>query len=69
MKAGSLYRHYKGTVYQFLGLAKLESDLTTVVLYRQFDTPTGQVWVRPLTEWSQVVTHNGQQVNRFSIYQ
>lgn len=69
MKVGSLYRHYKGSVYQLIGIGKNERDLTVVVLYKRFDTPDNQIWVRPLEEWHQLVLHNGQQVNRFTVYQ
>lgn len=45
-----IYRHYKGGEYTLLGIAKLESDLTDMAIYKKAyvdDT----VYVRPLEEF------------------
>lgn len=46
----AIYRHYKGGQYTLLGVAKLESDLTDMAIYKRAyvdDT----VYVRPLEEF------------------
>ena len=40
------YRHYKGGVYDLIGEAILESDLTPMIVYRAAD---GRLWIRPQT--------------------
>lgn len=64
MKFGSVYRHFKGGIYEVLHLATLESSLTPVIVYRQLHTD--KVWVRPIAEWYELVECNGIQVRRFT---
>nr|DAU27286.1 MAG TPA: Protein of unknown function (DUF1653) [Caudoviricetes sp.] len=45
-----VYRHYKGGDYSLLGVAKLESDLTEMAIYRKIGTD--DVYVRPLSEFN-----------------
>lgn len=46
-----IYRHYKGGEYTLLGLAKLESDLTDMAIYKKAYVDTDTVYVRPLEEF------------------
>ena len=46
-----IYRHYKGGDYTLLGLAKLESDLTDMAIYKKLGTD--EVFVRPLSEFKE----------------
>ena len=46
-----IYRHYKGGEYTFLGVAKLESDLTDMAIYKKAYVDTDTVFVRPLEEF------------------
>lgn len=46
-----IYRYYKGGEYVFLGVAKLESDLTDMVIYKKAYINTDIVFVRPLEEF------------------
>lgn len=47
----AIYRHYKGGEYTLLGLAKLESDLTDMAIYKKAYVDTDTVYVRPLEEF------------------
>ena len=46
-----VYRHYKGGEYTLLGIAKLESDLTDMAIYKRAYVDTDTVYVRPLEEF------------------
>lgn len=43
----AIYRHYKGGEYTLLGVAKLESDLTDMAIYKKAYVDTEMVFVRP----------------------
>lgn len=47
----AIYRHYKGGEYTLLGVAKLESDLTDMAIYKKAYIDTEMVFVRPLEEF------------------
>lgn len=47
----AIYRHYKGGEYTLLGIAKLESDLTDMAIYKRAYVDTDTVFVRPLEEF------------------
>lgn len=46
-----IYKHYKGGEYTLLGIAKLEPDLTDMVIYKKAFVDTDEVFVRPLSEF------------------
>lgn len=46
-----IYRHYKGGEYTFLGIAKLEADLTDMAIYKKAYVEDDTVFVRPLKEF------------------
>ena len=48
-----IYRYYKGGEYTLLGLAKLESDLTDMAIYKKAYVDTDTVFVRPLSEFKE----------------
>ena len=47
----AIYRHYKSGEYTLLGVAKLESDLTDMAIYKRAYVDTDTVYVRPLEEF------------------
>lgn len=55
------YRHYKGGIYQVIGVAKNSENLEEKVVYRGVD---GQLWERSIAMWSEIV--NG--VPRFQFF-
>ena len=57
------YRHYKGGVYEFIGEAILESNLTPMIVYRAAD---GRLWIRPHAVFFEMVEVGGKQVPRFA---
>ncbi len=57
------YRHYKGGVYELIGEAILESDLTPMIIYRAAD---GRLWVRPHAVFFELVGVDGERVPRFA---
>jgi hypothetical protein len=48
-------------------LAKLEKDLTPVVVYVSLSEDDNPVWVRPLKEFQETVEIDGEVINRFSL--
>ncbi|MES2298787.1 MAG: DUF1653 domain-containing protein [Pseudomonadota bacterium] len=57
------YRHYKGGLYELVGEATLESDLTPMIVYRSAD---GSMWVRPRAVFFELVEVEGGAVARFA---
>lgn len=51
LQRSRIYRHYKGGEYTFLGVAKLESDLTDMAIYKKAHVAKDTVFVRPLEEF------------------
>ncbi len=47
------YTHYKGGLYEFVGVAHVEKTLEVVVVYRGAD---GTLWTRPVEEFFGTVT-------------
>ena len=59
------YRHYKGGLYEVLGVAQHSETLEHLVVYR----PCGagqHLWVRPLSMFVEQITHEGRLQPRFS---
>jgi acyl-CoA thioesterase I len=63
LKSG-IYRHYKGNMYQVLGVAKHSETMEDVVVYRAL-YGDGGLWVRPLSMFAEFVEVNGNKVKRF----
>ncbi|MDQ5931800.1 MAG: hypothetical protein QG607_502 [Patescibacteria group bacterium] len=55
------YRHYKGDVYEVLGVARHSETLEELGVY----THDGEMWVRPIAMFFDVVEWEGKQVVRF----
>lgn len=56
------YQHYKGGVYEVIGVASHSETLEKLVVYKHGD---GELWVRPLAMFTEMVEVNGQKVSRF----
>jgi len=56
------YEHYKGGVYEVVGVASHSETLEKMVVYRHGD---GELWVRPLAMFIEFVEVNGKKVPRF----
>lgn len=59
------YRHYKGKDYEVIGVAKLESNLEDVVVYKPLYESEYKLWVRPLEVFSENIEIDGKTVPRF----
>ncbi len=63
VKAGQLYRHFKGNVYEIIAVAKDCEDLKDIVVYRNIEK--GDVWTRPLDNFCENVNRDGKTFKRF----
>lgn len=59
------YRHYKGKDYEVIGVAKLESTLEDMVVYKPLYETEHKLWVRPLEVFTENIEINGKIVPRF----
>ncbi|MDN4503216.1 DUF1653 domain-containing protein [Alteromonadaceae bacterium BrNp21-10] len=59
------YRHYKGNDYQVIGIAKHSEDESELVVYRPL-YGAGDLWVRPLTMFVEMVDVDGEPIERFA---
>ncbi|MBI2048227.1 MAG: GNAT family N-acetyltransferase [Parcubacteria group bacterium] len=61
-----IYRHYKGKDYRIVGVAKHSETLENFVVYEAlYNNKLPQLWVRPLTMFTEKVEINGKKVPRF----
>lgn len=64
-----LYKHYKGNLYEVIGIAHHSETLEQMVVYKAlYDTPDfgyGAIWVRPLRMFNETVVVDGVEVKRF----
>jgi hypothetical protein len=58
------YRHFKGGLYQVLGVARHSETNELLVVYRDL-SGDGALWVRPLGMFQETVTVDGREVPRF----
>jgi len=59
-----LYRHYKGNMYQVLGVAKHSETMDELVVYRALYGERG-LWVRPIGMFLESLEFNGELIQRF----
>mgnify|MGYP003111407784 CR=1 FL=1 len=60
-----VYRHYKGPLYDVIGVARHSETEELLVVYRPQYGERG-LWVRPLSMFTEQVTVEGQTVPRFA---
>lgn len=61
-----LYKHYKGNIYEVIGVAKHSETLEDVVVYKATYQKDGEnLWVRPLIMFLETVVIDGVEKNRF----
>lgn len=58
-----LYRHYKGGMYDVLGVARHSETLEELVVYRA--RKDGSLWLRPLGMFLESMEVDGRTVQRF----
>ena len=59
------YRHYKGNLYEVIGVANHSETLEKIVVYRALYGER-ELWVRPASMWNEIVTVEGKNVLRFT---
>ncbi len=59
------YRHYKGNLYEVLGVVRHSETLQPMVLYRPVEGD-GTLWVRPLDMFQESVEVDRRAVRRFA---
>lgn len=59
-----MYRHYKGGLYEVIGMARHSETLETLVLYKALYGDHG-LWVRPLAMFRETVEVAGRRLPRF----
>lgn len=60
-----IYRHFKGSLMEVVGIARHSETLEDLVIYTHLDEKSGHKWVRPLAMFLENVRVNGQNVPRF----
>lgn len=61
-----LYKHYKGNIYEVIGIAKHSETLEDMVVYKATYQPEGENWwVRPLKMFLETVIIDGAEQKRF----
>lgn len=58
------YRHFKGNMYEVIGVAKHSESLEEMVVYRAL-YGSGDLWVRPVSMWNETVERDGKTFKRF----
>lgn len=59
------YRHFKGGLYEVIGVARHSETLEEMVVYRAL-YGEGGLWVRPAAMWNETVTRDGVSYRRFT---
>ena len=60
-----IYKHYKGNLYELLGVAKNSETLEDMIVYKALYGEKA-LWVRPLNMWNEtVILPDGKKVKRF----
>ena len=62
-----IYRHYKGKLYEVIGVARHSETLEELVVYKAlYQTEGENLWVRPLSMFNEMLDVNGVRLRRFS---
>ena len=60
-----LYQHYKGDMYQLIGIARHSETLEQLAVYQALYGDFG-LWIRPLAMFQETVEYEGKTVPRFT---
>ena len=58
------YRHFKGNLYEVIGIANHSETMETMVVYRALYGEHG-LWVRPAAMWNEIVDKENYHGPRF----
>lgn len=60
------YKHYKGNLYEVLGIARHSETLEELVVYKAlYQTEGENLWVRPIKMFTGTIEINGEHIQRF----
>ena len=62
---GRYYRHFKGSIYKVLYIAKHSETLEDIVVYQAMYGERG-IWVRPKSMFEEVIERDGKLIRRFA---
>ena len=57
------YKHFKGSIYEVIGIGKHSETLEELVIYKS--TKDNSIWVRPLSMWNETVEKDNNIYKRF----
>ena len=61
-----LYKHYKGNIYEVIGVAKHSETIEELVVYKATYQKEGEnLWVRPLAMFEETIIIDGVERKRF----
>lgn len=61
-----LYKHYKGNIYEVIGIATHSETLEKLIVYKATYQKEGEnLWVRPLNMFVETIVVEGKTVKRF----
>ncbi len=70
VKVGGVYKHFKGTEYKVLTIARDSEDVHTIlVIYQELNLigTTDKVWARPIDMFIEEITRDGKPFQRFEL--
>ncbi|MDD6879171.1 MAG: DUF1653 domain-containing protein [bacterium] len=56
IKVGTRYRHFKGHIYEVIGIAKHSETLEELVIYKNIKT--NDIWARPINMFNSLIDKN-----------
>lgn len=61
-----LYKHYKGKIYEVIGIATHSETLEKIVVYKAtYMSEADNLWVRPLSMFTETIVFDGKEIKRF----
>ncbi len=66
MIKNGIYKHYKGNIYEVIGIANHSETMEKMVVYKAL-YGNGELWVRPLSMWNEEIDVNGEKKPRFKL--
>lgn len=61
-----IYKHYKGNLYEVIGIAKHSETLEEMVVYKAL-YGEGGLWARPAKMWNEIIELPEKTVKRFEL--
>ncbi|MCB9359112.1 DUF1653 domain-containing protein [Candidatus Woesearchaeota archaeon] len=59
------YKHFKGKEYEVIGVVKHSETLKDMILYKPLYDSDVELWVRPATEFNDIIEKDGKKIKRF----